>query len=64
MSALMAEGAEAVRLAVAPASLSAEVAEAVFSSAAARSLRVFLQACLWPGLRLLGYSLAGENLFY
>ena len=49
VSASMAEGADDVRLAVAPASLSAEMAVA-FSAAAARSLRVFLQACLWPGL--------------
>ena len=48
-----ADGADNVRLAVVPASLTAEVV-AVLSAAAVRSLRVFLQACLWPGLRLLG----------
>ena len=53
VSALMAEGADAVRLALAPVSLSAEMA-AVRSAAAARSLRAFLQACLWPGLPFWG----------
>ena len=61
-SALMPDGAEDVRLAVAPASFSAEVTAVVLSAAAARSLRVFLQACLWSGLPFYkGQSIAGEN---